>query len=224
MPDSKELFEEFKSVFSGNNSLLDSLFSPFLFLVINSAFGFQPALWASLGIGVVITVLRLLRRQKAVYALGGLGAALLAIALCYLLKSAQAFFLPTIINGGLVTLALLTSIIIKRPAEAFTSALTRRWPLDWYWYTSVRPAYSEVTAIWVVYSTLKLAVQVFLYKQGNVDGLALFNLIGGWPALILLLVISYMYGLKRLRDLKGPSVEEFTQNLPPPWCGQLRGF
>ena len=224
MPDSKELFKEFKSVFSGSNSLLDSLLPPLLFLIINAAFDFQPALWASLGIGTVITILRLLQRQKAVYALGGLGAALLAIGLRYLLNSAQAFLLPTIINGGLVTLALLVSIIIKRPAVAFTSALTRRWPLDWYWHPHVRPAYSEVTAIWVVYSALKLAVQVMLYLQGNVDGLALFNVFGGWPTFILLLIASYLYGLKRLRDLKGPSVQEFIQNLPPPWRSQQRGF
>ncbi|MDP2965839.1 MAG: DUF3159 domain-containing protein [Pelolinea sp.] len=224
MPDSKELFEEFKSVFSGSNSLLDSLLPPLLFLIINTAFGFQPALWASLGIGAVITILRLLQRQKASYALGGLSAALLAIGLRYLLNSAQAFFLPAIINGGLTTLVLLISILVKRPAVAFTSALTRRWSLGWYWHPRVRPAYSEVTAIWVVYFALKLAVQVLLYRQGNVDGLALLNLIGGWPALILLLIISYLFGLKHLHDLKRPSVQEFLQNLPSPWRGQQRGF
>jgi len=224
MPDSKELFEEFKSVFSGSSSLLDSLLPLLLFLIINAAFGFQPALWASLGIGAVITILRLLRRQKAIYALGGLGAALLAICLRYLLDSAQAFFLPAIINGSLTTLVLLTSILVKRPAVAFTSALTRRWPLRWYWHPRVRPAYGEVTAIWVVYSLLKLAVQVVIYRHGNVDGLVLFNLIGGWPALIPLLIISYLYGLKRLRELNDPSVQEFVEALPPPWRSQQRGF
>ena len=164
VPDSKELFEEFISVFSGSSSLLDSLLPPLLFLIINAAFGFQPALWASLGIGAVIIILRLLRRQKAVFALGGLSAALLAIGLRYLLDSAQAFFLPAFINGSLTTLVLLISIIVKRPAVAFTSALTRRWPLRWYWYPRVRPTYGEVNAIWVVYSALKLAVQVVLYR------------------------------------------------------------
>jgi len=64
MPDSKELFEEFKSVFSGSNSILDSLLPPLLFLIINAIFGFQIAFWASHGIGVVIKALRLLRQQK----------------------------------------------------------------------------------------------------------------------------------------------------------------
>ena len=224
MPDSKELFEEFRSVFSGSNSLLDSLLPPLLFLIINAVFGFQPALWASLGIGAIITGLRLLRRQKIAFALGGLGAALLAIGLRYLLNSSQAYFLPTLINDSLIMLALLVSTIINRPAVAFTSAFTRRWPLDWYWHAQVRPAYSEVTAIWVVFYALKIAIEFVLFRQGNVYRLAIFNFIGGWPALILLLIVSYLYGQKRLRNLKGPSIQEFIQKIPPPWRSQQRGF
>jgi hypothetical protein len=224
MPDSKELFEEFKSVFSGSNSILDSLLPPLLFLIINAIFGFQIAIWASLGIGVVITVLRLLRKQKIAFALGGLGAALLAIGLRYLLNSSQAFFLPTLINDGLILLVLMISTFINRPAVAFTSAFTRRWPLDWYWHEKVRPAYSEVTIIWIAYYALKLAILLFVYRQGNLYRLAIINFIFGWPAIILLLIVSYLYGQKRLRNLKGPSVQEFTQKLPPPWRGQKRGF
>lgn len=224
MPGSKELFEEFKSVFSGSNSLLDSIFPPLLFLIINAIFGFQPALWSSLAIGVIISLLRLLRKQKVIFALGGLGAALLAIGLRYFLNSSQAYFLPTIINDGLIMLTLLVSIVIKRPAVAFTSALTRRWPLEWYWHEKVRPAYSDVTIIWVAYYGLKLAIQYMLFRQGNVYRLAIFNFFGGWPALILLLIVSYLYGQNRLRKLKGPSVQEFLQKIPPPWQSQQRGF
>jgi hypothetical protein len=224
MPDYRELLDEFKSVISGSNSLLDSLVPPVLFLIINIMFGFQPALWASLGIGAGITLLRLFRKQKPLYALGGLGAALLAIGLRYLLNSAQAFFLPTLINSALTIIILIVSIIIQRPAVAFTSAVTRRWPLGWYWHPRVRPAYTEVTAMWVVYSIIKLAVQLFLYRQGNVEGLAVFNLVSGWPTLILLLILSYLYGMKRLNNLKGPSVQEFINNSPAPWGGQQRGF
>jgi len=224
MSDRKELFEEFRSVFSGGNSLLDSFLPPLLFLVINALFGFQQALWASLGIGIVITVLRLFRRQKIAFALGGLGAALFAIGLRYFLNSSKAFFLPTLINDGLIMLALLLSILVNRPAVAFTSAITRRWPLNWYWHERIKPAYTEVTFIWVAYYALKLLILYIVYRQGNLYRLAIINFFSGWPALILLLIISYIYGQKRLQKLKGPSVQEFIQNIPPPWQGQQRGF
>ena len=167
MPDKKELFEEFRSVFSGGNSLLDSFLPPLLFLVINAIFGFQQALWASLGIGIVITALRLLRKQKIAFALGGLGAALFAIGLRYFLNSSKAFFLPTLINDGLIMLALLLSIIVNRPAVAFTSAFARRWPLNWYWHERIKPAYTEVTFFWVVYYALKLINLIHSFSTGK---------------------------------------------------------
>jgi hypothetical protein len=224
MPDRKELVEEFRSVFSGGNSLLDSFLPPLLFLAINALFGFQQALWASLGIGMVITALRLLRKQKIAFALGGLGAALLAIVLRYFLNSSKAYFLPTLINDSLIMLALFVSIIINRPAVAFTSALTRRWPLNWYWHEQIKPAYTEVTYFWVAYYALKVLLLYIIYQQGNLYRLAIINFVVGWPALILLLIISYIYGQKRLQKLKGPSVQEFIQNIPQPWQGQKRGF
>lgn len=224
MTDSKELLEELCSVFSGGNSLLDSFFPPVFFLIINAVFGFEAAMIGSLLTGVMITISRLIRKQNVIYALGGVGAAGLAIGLRYLLNNTSAFFLPNLINGGLTMLVLLISILVKRPAVAFTSALTRRWPLQWYWHPKVRPAYAEVTAIWVVFSGIKLAIQWLLYRRDLFIQSAYFNFFSGWPALILLLIISYLYGLKRLSNLQGPSVEEFEENTPPPWEGQRRGF
>jgi len=39
-----------------------------------------------------------------------------------------------------------------------------------------------------------------------------------------LLVVSYLYGIWRLGNLEGPSVEEFKLGQEPPWEGQKRGF
>jgi hypothetical protein len=46
----------------------------------------------------------------------------------------------------------------------------------------------------------------------------------GWHFTVILLVISYLYGLWRLSQLKGPSIEEFKAGKQPPWQGQKRGF
>lgn len=224
MPDKRELLDELKSVLAGQSALLDSILPPLIFLLANVLFDFQAAMAASLAVGAGIAVMRLIRGHKIWYALGGLGAAGLAIGLRYLFNSEAALFLPTLISGGLTTLALLVSLLIKRPAVAFTSALTRRWPLAWYWHPKVRPAYAEVTAFWVIFSSFKLAGQLILYSRGDAAGLALFNLVSGWPALIILLIISYLYGLRRLKNLQGPSVEEFETGQAPPWQGQQRGF
>ena len=132
--------------------------------------------------------------------------------------------MPDIVNGGFAVALALVSLVIRKPMVAWTSFLARRWPLDWYWHERVRPAYSEVTVVWILFFALRLFWQVMLFRGNNVGQLALVNTLTGWPATVVLLIVSYLYGTWRLARLGGPSVEEFRNNVPPPWQSQRRGF
>ena len=88
----------------------------------------------------------------------------------------------------------------------------------------MRPAYSEVTLVWAVVFGLRLWLQVMLYRAADPDRLAAFTVIGSWPTTVVLLVFSYLYGGWRLKQLRGPSVEEFQAGAEAPWQGQQRGL
>lgn len=224
MPDkARELLEEFRAV-TGKVGLLDTVLPPVLFLLLNGLAGFTAAMTGALGLSVLIALLRLRRGQSLVYALGGMGSVGLAVALALLLGRSEGFFLPGIVNGGLTVALALVSLLIRKPMVAWTSYLARRWPLDWYWHERVRPAYTEVTVVWLAFFAVRLLWQVTLYQNNNVDQLAFVNTLTGWPAIIALLVFSYLYGTWRLARLGGPSVEEFRNGAPAPWSGQRRGF
>ena len=224
MPDkARELLEEFRSV-TGKVGLLDTVLPPILFLLLNGLAGFTAAMIGALGLSIVIAALRLRRDQSLLYALAGLGSVGLAIAFALLLGRSEGFFLPGIVNGGLTVALALVSLLIRKPMVAWTSYLARRWPLDWYWHEKVRPAYTEVTVAWLAYFALKLFWQVSLFQGREIDELTLVNMLTGWPATIALLIISYLYGTRRLAQLRGPSVEEFRNGAPAPWSGQKRGF
>lgn len=224
MPDKvRELLEEFRAV-TGKVGLLDTILPPILFLLLNGLAGFTAAMIGALGLSLVIAILRLRRRQSLLYALAGLGSVGLAIGLALLLGRSEGFFLPGIVNGGLTVALALVSLFIRKPMVAWTSYLARRWPLDWYWHERVRPAYTEVTLAWLLYFALKLFWQVTLFQNNAVNQLAFVNALTGWPATVLLLVASYLYGTWRLARLGGPSVEEFRNGAPAPWSGQRRGF
>lgn len=219
----RELLEEFRAV-TGKVGLLDTVLPPVLFLLLNGLAGFTAAMTGALGLSVLIAFLRLRRGQSLVYALGGMGSVGLAIALALLLGRSEGFFLPGIVNGGLTVAIALVSLLIRKPMVAWTSYLARRWPLDWYWHERVRPAYTEVTVVWLAFFAVRLFWQVTLFQNNNVDELAFVNALTGWPAIIALLVFSYLYGTWRLARLGGPSVEEFRNGTPAPWSGQRRGF
>jgi hypothetical protein len=220
----RELGEEFRTVFTGRGNLADSIVPPAIFVIVNAVLGFEAATWGSLAVAVAITVLRLAKRQPLRYAMGGVGAVVVAILASRLLGRAEGYFLPGIITGGLTVVTAVTSVIAGRPLVAWTSYVYRRWPLDWYWHAKVRPAYSEVTWLWALFFAMRLLFQFSLFQDKAAGLLAAVNLVTGWPATILLLVISYVYGTWRLRHLGGPSVEEFRAGAEPPWAGQRRGF
>jgi hypothetical protein len=220
----REVVDEFRTVVVGRSNLLDSIIPPLLFLLTNALLGFQYAMWGSLVVAGAITLVRLRRRQSLLYALGGIGGVLLAILLAQLLGRAEGYFLPGIITGGFTVLVCLVSIIARRPLVAWTSYIARRWPRDWYWHPQVRPAYTEVTWFWTVFFGLRLLLEVVLFQEEAADLLAVVKVLTGWPATLVLLVVSYLYGTWRLRNLGGPSVEEFKDGTEPPWQGQRRGF
>jgi hypothetical protein len=107
---------------------------------------------------------------------------------------------------------------------AWLSHLTRGWPLDWFWRDDVKPAYQEVTWVWALLTAMRLAIQVLLFQRGDTAALGWANVLLGWPVTIAVLVLSYIYGIWRLRQLGGPGVHEFREGKEPPWEGQTRGF
>jgi intracellular septation protein A len=223
-PKSRELLDELRTVFAGRYSFLDAILPPILFLLVNGLAGFQAAMWSALALSVVIAAIRISRKQSITYALAGVGSVAVAIGIAWFLGKSEGFFLPGLVSGSMTLLLTIVSLVIRRPMVAWTSYIARRWPLDWYWHPQVRPAYSEVTFAWALFFAARLLLQFSLFESKDVNSLAVTNFITGWPATILLLVFSYLYGTWRLAHLHGPSVDEFRSNTPAPWQGQRRGF
>ena len=220
----EELLSELRSVVLSRSRWLDSILPPIIFLILNSLWAYQAAITGALLAAVLIGLYRIMRKESLRYAFGGSGGVLVAGLLARFVGGAQGYFLPGIITGALTTVLCVISILVRRPLVAWTSYITRRWPLAWYWHPQVRPAYSEVTIAWALFFGARSLLQLNLFQQQAAGTLGIVQLITGWPALIILLIISYLYGMWRLQNLQGPSVEEFNAHADPPWQGQKRGF
>lgn len=219
-----ELLDELRNVLMGRNPLLDAILPPLLFLLVNNYFGFQPAMWSALTLSLGTAAWRLMHRQAFLYASAGLFSTAAAMAVALLSGRQQGFFLPGLAGSSATLLLTLISLLARRPLVAWSSSFVRRWPLDWYWHPRVRPAYEEVTLAWALFFAARLLLQYWLYANQDVNLLAFTNLMTGSPAMIFLLVASYLYGTWRLVRLQGPSVDEFRANIPAPWQSQRRGF
>jgi hypothetical protein len=221
----RELAEEFRAVFAGRGTrLLDSFLPLLVFLVANPLVGLSAASGAALSAAGLFALYRMIRRENLVYALGGLGGVLLAAVFVRISGSGTSFFLPGLVSGAATVIVCVVSVALNRPLVAWTSHLTRRWPIGWYWHPRVLPAYNEVTIMWAVAFSARLALEYWFFRQQDVQALGVSKILLGWPFTVILLVISYLYGLWRLSQLKGPSSEEFKTGQQPPWQGQKRGF
>ena len=220
--DKNEVLDELKSVLRGKT--FDALLPPLIYATVNRFADLNTALAVAVTLAGLIGAYRLIKKQNWYYALAGLLGVALSSGLAFFTRNAAGYFIPAILSSLLLLLLALITLIIGKPLAAWASHLTRGWPLAWFWRADVIPAYREVTWGWFVFIALRLLAQTLLFQAGDVYTLAWINILLGWPMIIAVLIITYIYGIKRLHQLGGPGVEEFKNNARPPWKGQSRGF
>lgn len=218
----KEVIEELQSVLTGKT--LDAILPPLLFILVKSSFGLRNAIFVSLMLSLVFTAFRLFKKQSPVYALGGIIGISLSALFAFFSSNISNYFIPGIISNAFVLVLSIATLMIDKPLAAYVSHLTRGWKLVWFWRKDVKPAYREVTWMWTVFFIMRTIIQVTLFLQNSVDSLVWANTLMGLPFTIAILVISYIYGIWRLRQLHGPGIDEYMEGKQAPFRGQTRGF
>jgi hypothetical protein len=194
--------------------LVDSTLPPLVFVGLNGWLGLQAAAFGSLALAGLLVVVRLLRRQRVLYAFGGVGGVALGVGVALWSGKAEGFFVPGIYTNLAMAFVCIGSILVRRPFIALAGAGIYRWPLEWYWHELVRPAYSEITWVWVAFYFFKAGLQWALVEQGQVGWLAVARVATGWPLFAALLVVTYAYISWRLNHLGAPTVEEWKARRP----------
>lgn len=218
----REVINELLLVFSGRS--LDLLLPPILFIILYRFGSIQTALIGSLLLAILFFIHRVIRRDNITYSVFGLIGVVFATVMVYINQNASDFFLPDIIGTFTLIVGTIVSLILKRPLAMLVSHITRGWELEWFHLPVVKPAYTEVTYFWLGFFVLRFIIEIYLYQFSSVEDLVIANIILGFPITILVLTISYIYGIWRLHQLGGPGVEEFRNKVSPPYKGQTRGF
>ena len=218
----KDVLSEVKAFVKGNT--LDALLPPLIFIMMSNFLSVEIASISAIGVALLTFLYRLLKRQSGVYAIGGLIGVVLASGFALLAGNAKDYFLPDLIGGAFLLLLCLLSLIFKKPLAAWVSHLTRGWTRSWFWREDILPAYQEVTMFWSLFIFIRLLILLSVYFSGEAWLLFFSNILLGFPATLLVLMLSYIYGIWRLKKLKGPGVDEYNNKALPPWRGQTKGF
>ena len=217
-----EIKEEVKDLIPNNEGVFDAVIAPVFFVALANFVDLNIAIFSTGGLLVIFLIYRKLRKQDIRFIFYGLLGSAFALFLARLQGSASGFFLPGIVRDGAIALIGLISIIIGRPFTIYSSKTFRKWPKDWYFHPKVKPAYTKVAFIWTIYLGIKSGLQIYFFE--NPEILVAIKLATSNQSTLVLLVLSYIVGQRSLKNLSGPSVDEFINNSPEPWTSQQKGF
>jgi hypothetical protein len=169
----------------GKKGLFDSGIPALVFLIVfNLRDDVIDAAFVSLALSAVITLLRLIKREKLQSAISGI----IGVLICYLLVrstgKAEDFYLPGLfINAGYGALYLITNIAGWPIIGVVLGPLLGE---DFHWrkVPERKRVYMLAGWLWVGLFFGRLAVQLPLYLAENVNALGIARLIMGYPLFI----------------------------------------
>jgi hypothetical protein len=169
----------------GKKGLLDSGLPALIFLVIfNVTKDVQQAAYGALALSLILTIVRLARRETIQHAISGV----IGVAICAWLSNrtgkAEDFYLPGLWTNAIYGVVYLVSIIVRWPIIGVIIGPLLEEYLRWRKDPIRTKVYVKATWLWVGMFAVRLLVQYPLYVSGNVNVLGTARLVMGYPLFI----------------------------------------
>jgi len=171
----------------GKRGLIDSGLPALLFLIVFNISGkdVNAALYAAVSLSILLTLLRLIKRETIQHAFSGL----IGVGICALISkrtgNAADFYLPGLwINAAYGLLYAITNLV-KWPILGVILGPILGENLLWRKDPARLNAYIKAGWLWVAMFAARLIVQYPLYKSGNINLLGTARLLMGYPLFIL---------------------------------------
>lgn len=152
-----------------------------VFVVVNIIAGLQPALIASIGVAVLVTVWRLVRKEAVQPAISGLLGVGVAAFIASRTGEARGFYLPGLLLSAGLCLAFVVSLIARWPLAGVVWHGINGEGMGWRDDPALRRAYMLATGLWAVVFGARVLVQGLLYDANEETWLGIARLAMGYP-------------------------------------------
>lgn len=182
------------SAIGGVRGLIESIVPSFVFLVV---FLITRDVWLSalipLAIAILFIVIRVVMKAPVTPAVtGAVGVGITAF-LAIVTNRAENNFIPGILLNCVFLLAMLVSLIVRRPLiGVFVAVLLGEEAANWRSVPRERRFLTLATWFWVGLFAIRLAVEVPLYLAQNAAALAVAKLILGVPLYAVVLWVTWL--------------------------------
>jgi hypothetical protein len=187
--------EQLASQLGGIRGVIESGIPVLVFVIANLIFHLYPAIIISVASAVLIAVWRLARRQTVRHAVNGLLGIGIGAFLAWKTGSAKAFYLPGILISLAYGVALLASVLFRRPLVGWAwSVLVAKGSTDWRDNPRLVRTFSWLTVLWALVYLAKVGIQAVVFQHtSNTDpgtALGILRLALGYPPYLLLIAIT----------------------------------
>ncbi|MDP9187902.1 MAG: DUF3159 domain-containing protein [Actinomycetota bacterium] len=178
----------------GPQGIADSSLPALAFVISYTANGndLGMAAWIAVGLGGLIALVRILRREPLQFALAGFAGVALAAFVADRTGKAEDFFVPGLLLNLAYALAYLVSIVVGWPLLGVILGPLTGEGMSWREDPVKVRAYTRASWIWVGVFTLRLAVQLPLYFAGALLALGIAKTAMGVPIFLIAVWLSYL--------------------------------
>lgn len=178
----------------GAQGIADTSLPGLAFVIAYTATGQELGLAAGIAVGLalLISLVRLLRGERARYAASGFFGVALAAFIATRTGKAENFFLPGLFLNGGYALVYAVSIAVRWPLMGVLIGPLIGEGMDWRKDPSRIRLFSKISWIWVGTFLLRLAVQLPLYLSGALVALGVAKTAMGLPIFALAIYLSYL--------------------------------
>jgi hypothetical protein len=201
--------EQLAAQLGGVRGVIESGVPVLIFIVAKLMLPLTPALIVAVSSAVLIAVWRLTRRQSVRHAINGLVGILIGAFLAWKTGSAKAFYLPGILISLAYGLALLGSVLFRRPLVGWAwSVLVAKGSTEWQGDPRLVRLFSRLTVLWALTYLVKVGIQavVFQHTSDNDPGtvLGILRLALGYPPYLLLIAVT-VWAVRRAGAAAAPA-------------------
>jgi hypothetical protein len=187
--------EQLASQLGGVRGVIESGLPVLVFVIAKLLLPLTPALIVAVSSALAIAVWRLGRRQSVRHAVNGLVGIGFGAFLAWKTGSAKAFYLPGILISLGYGLALLASVLIRRPLVGWVwSVVAAKGSTEWRNNPRLVRTFSWLTVLWAVTYLAKVGIQAVVFQNTpDTDpgtALGILRLALGYPPYLLLIAVT----------------------------------
>jgi hypothetical protein len=170
-----------------------------------------PALFAALGVAVVLAVVRLAQRQSLRFVATAVFPTAIGVFVATRTGRAEDVFLPGILYNGALALLSFFTVAVRRPLVGFVIGAAIGEPTGWAQDRGLVRMTSKLTLVLAVPYTLRFVIQLPLFLTGHVVLLGIAKVVLGWPLLIAALAVMGLMLSKGKTPMEGSALDHGTE-------------